>query len=47
MKEPKVIRRRRQPEQPDHPTVYTRLWQAIVGLCVVWILGFAIWGVFK
>lgn len=29
------------------PTAYTRLWQVIVGLCVVWILGFAIWGMFK
>ena len=25
-------------------TAYSRLLQAIVGLCVVWILGFAIWG---
>jgi hypothetical protein len=47
MTEPKVIRRRRQPYQPDSPTAYTRLWQAIVALCVIWILGFAIWGMFK
>lgn len=31
----------------EPPTAYTRLWQVIVGLCVVWILGFAIWGMFK
>jgi hypothetical protein len=48
MTEPKVIRHRRyQPEQPESPTTYTRIWQVVVGLCVVWILGFDIWGVFK
>jgi hypothetical protein len=57
MKYPEVIRRpqrfeRRDPwrnipfDEPEPPTAYSRLWQAIVGLCVLWILGFAIWGVF-
>lgn len=57
MKYPRVIRRpqrfeRRDPwrdipfEEPDPPTTYSRLWQAIVTLCIIWILGFAIWGVF-
>ena len=58
MKYPEVIRRpqrfeRRDPwrnipfEESDPPTTYSRLWQVIVTLCVIWILGFAIWGVFR